>query len=152
MSYNEDCPQNSWATISDLYDRFGEEFVDKLSIRRKWNDVLGDYVADESKSSMTRVQLLAIDDAKALVKEKLSRCFTDVRRADKEVFSAIKQVHIKLIIETLKNGGDCRGCECVSSIDSLCSGVCNDDSCLTKKTTFISVSNPKFNCEEDCGC
>lgn len=152
MSYEVDCPQNSWANISDLYDRFGEEFVDKLSIRRSWNDEIQDYVADESKTNMTRVQILALEDAKALIKEKLSRCFNNISNLDKHVFGSVKQMHIKLTIETLKSGGDCRGCECVSSIDDLCQGVCDNGKCLEKKSTFISVSKAKFKCEGSCGC
>lgn len=148
MSYPCDSNKNSWATICDLYDRYGEEFVDKLSIRRNWDDSVSDYVADESKESMTRVQLLALDDARSILKEKISIFFLKLNLLDKYEFNSIKQWHIKLTIEALKKGGDCRGCDCLSDFDEFLKGpICNDNFCLERKGTFFSISKANFKCD-----
>lgn len=150
----QDCLKtNSWATINDLYDRYGEEFVDKLSIRRSWDDGLGMYVANESKESMTRVQILALDDAKALLMEKISSLFVGAERLNDVEFYSIKQWHIKLAIETLKKGGDCKGCDCLGDIDEFLKGkICSEKGCLEKRTTFFQVYGGKLKCESSCGC
>lgn len=152
MSYHSDF-ENSWATIDDLYDRYGEEFVDKLSIRRNWNAELEDYVADESKSNMTRVQILALEDAKELLKSRMSLHFQKIEWLDTYLFYAVKQFHIRLTIETLKNGGDCSCCQCLEDLSTLLGGdICNDTICLPKKKSFISASKAHFKCDHHGGC
>jgi len=53
----------TWATIQDLYTRFGDEFVDKLADRRKWDAIIQAYVADQSKTNRDEVIQTALDDA-----------------------------------------------------------------------------------------
>lgn len=151
--------QTSWANIDDLYNRFGEEFVDKLSIRRVYDTDVQSYVADETKEGFFKVQSLALCDAKALILEKLSCKYTGLKQLDTVSFPAIKQWHIKLTIETLKIGGDCRACACVEDIVKFteCGSLCNEDGiCLPSKKTFISVTRDPFLCEcrssGCCGC
>ena len=152
-SYFDCSNSGSWATINDLYDRYGEEFVDKLSVRRVWDDETGHYLADESKESMTRVQCLALDDARALLQEKISSKFKDIARLDREEFFSIKQWHIKLTIETLKKGGDCQGCECITEIDKFLEGkVCSNKGCLPKVGTVVQVYSDKLKCEGSKKC
>ena len=148
--------QTSWANIDDLYNRFGEEFVDKLSIRRVYNTEVESYVADETKEGFTKVQILALCDAKALILEKLSCKFSGLKSLDTNIFPAIKQWHIKLTIEALKIGGDCRSCVCVEDLNKFidCGSICNDKGeCLVSKKTFIKVSHAHFECEcKSAGC
>lgn len=147
----------TWATVDDLYDRYGEEFVDKLSIRRNYDSSIGSYVADESPEGKFRVQMLALEDAKNLIITKLSCKFSGVALLNDFYFAAIKQWHIKLTIETLKIGGDCWACECNTHLDSFidCGSICSEDGqCLVSKKTFISASVAHFPCEclGSCGC
>lgn len=146
---------STWATVEDLYARFGDEYVDKLAIRRVWDVDSQMYVADESTEGKLRVISLALADAKALLKRKLQCLYSNVDYLDTYVFSAIKQWHIKLTIETLKMGGDCSACACNTDIDSYfaCGSICSDDGmCLSSKKTFITVSEAVFCCERNCGC
>ena len=119
----------SWASIGDLYDRYGEEFVDRLSVRRNYDTEVGSYVADETKEGFTKVQILALCDAKALILEKLSCKYTGLKQLDTVSFPSVKQWHIKLAVETLKIGGDCRACACVEDIVkfSECGSLCYED-------------------------
>ena len=146
----------SWATVDDLYARCGEEYIDKLSTRSNYDHELGTYVADETKEGRFRVTALALCDARDLLKRKIACKFGKVELLDSKVFSAIKQWHIKLTIETLKAGGDCSGCACVTEIDQYldCGVVCSDDgACLPSNKTFFSISKSKFPCEGGgCGC
>lgn len=143
---------STWASADDLYARFGDEYVDKLSIRRIWDNTIEQYVADESFEGREKVLNLALCDAKTLLKQKISKCFDGVDLLDENIFPAIKQWHIKLSIETLKVGGDCFACvDCNKSFDEFCekSSICTDDGiCLTAKNTFISVSTPDFVCDK----
>lgn len=146
--------ENSWATINDLYDRFGEEYVDKISIRRNYDPDLENYVADESKEGKTKVQLLALCDAMELLKSKLRNRYRGLAKLDTMYFYAVKQWHIKLTIQALKNGGDCASCECVAEIcEEMKNPICNDTTCLEGTKTFISASVAKFDCDfKKCGC
>lgn len=149
--YYCDSETSSWATIDDLYARYGEEFIDKLSIRRYYDTEVGSYIADETKEGFFKVQSLALCDAKALILEKLSCKFSSLKQLDTTSFSAIKQWHIKVTIETLKAGGDCRACACMEDLVKFteCSSICNDDGiCLPSKKTFINVFRDPF----ECGC
>ena len=143
------CNENSsWATVCDLYDRYGEEFVDKLSTRRVWDEEAGGYVADETKEGRHRVQLLALDDARSVLQEKIHSRFVGVSRLDNEEFFGVKQWHIKLTIEALKKGGDCRGCDCLADIDKFVGGkVCSNSGCLKLRSTFLTVYSDRLKCE-----
>lgn len=147
---------SAWAVGADLYSRFGDEFVDKLAIRRKWNNVLNDYVADESQVGKDAVIALALDDAKAMILQKLSCYYSDLTSLDTLNYPAIKQWHILLTIETLKRGGQCYGCECIAPMEEYfkCGSVCSDNGvCLVSKKTFISATEAEFCCEVcDEGC
>lgn len=150
-------PLSTWATIDDLYERFGDEFIDKLAIRRVWDETLEQYVADESQQAKNTVIHYALCDAKAIIKQKLSCLFVSVNLLDTKIFPAIKIWHMKMTIEILKVGGDCLACtECNAKLDEWlkCNTVCSEDGdCLISKQTFIEVSESKFPCEcEDKGC
>ena len=143
----------TWATIQDLYTRFGDEFVDKLAVRRTWNASLQDYVGNESREHLDLIIQTALDDAKSLLKQKLSCAYQNISILDEQTFSCIKQWHIKLTIDVLKVGGDCTSCKCEGLDDFLkCGSICSDDgNCLVSKSTFFSVSEAHFPCES-CGC
>ena len=147
---------NSWASINDLYERFGDEYVDKLATRRKWDAALDTYVADESVEGRTRVLTLALCDAKALLIQKISCLFGNISLLSTSNFSSIRQWHIRMAIEVLKAGGDCHSCNCESLDNFLkCGTICDENGvCLPSKTTFISVSEAKFpcECEDRCSC
>lgn len=154
MSYCSD-EKTSWASISEIYDRYGDEFVDKLSIRRKYDTDVQSYVADETKEGLFKVQMLALCDAKDLILEKLSCKFSNLELLDTNNFPSIKQWHIRLTVETLKAGGDCRACACIEDLNKFvdCNSICDDAGvCLKSKKTFISVSTPVFKCECKGGC
>lgn len=153
-----DCSTStSWATTDDLYDRFGDEYVDKLATRRNWNEASEMYVADENDEAKEKVLCLALCDAKSLLLQKLQCKFADVSPLETANFPGIKQLHIKLTIQTLKAGGDCSGCECNEEIDKYiaCGTICTDDGiCLVSSQTFISATEAHFKCEcqGHCGC
>lgn len=141
----------SWATIKDLYARFGEEYVNKLGIRRNFDLETDSYVASEDCKSVKSVLETALADAKQLILYKLACKFKDYEKVNTTNFSIIKQWHIKTTIEILKVGGDCTSCDC-EGLDGFinCGTVCTDDGvCLKKKVSGISVSVPKYPCE---GC
>lgn len=145
---------SSWATVNDLYDRFGDEYMDKISTRNNYNSTLGRYVADESVDNRFKVISLALCDAKELIIRKLQCAFSDVTPLNDLVFPAIKQWHIKITIETLKIGGDCSACACNEDLDKFiaCGVVCTSDGvCLSANSTFISATCAKFPCENGCG-
>lgn len=139
----------TWALIEDLYARFGDEYVDKLAVRRKWDETIQDYVADQSEEARTEVLELALEDAKALILQKLSCLFSGLENLETSDFPAIKIWHIKMTIEVLKKGGDCTACDCAALDEFLkCGSVCTEDGvCLSKKSTFITVSDSQFPCE-----
>lgn len=141
---------SSWATTGDLYDRYGAEYIDKISTRTVYDEDIKSYVADETQEGRHRVQVLALCDAKEYIKRKLTCLFDNVTLLSEVSFPAIKQWHIKLTIETLKIGGDCSACACVADLDKFleCARICNDDGvCLPSKKTFFSMSEAKFICE-----
>lgn len=147
----------TWATPTDLYERFGDEFVDNLSTRRNYDKTLGRYVADERPEARLRVVQLALDDARAMIVRKLQCKYNDVVQLNTLYFPSIKQWHIKLAIETLQMGGDCSACACNADLDKYldCNSICTEDGiCLTSKSTFISASEAHFKCEciGSCGC
>lgn len=146
---------STWATIEDLYVRYGEEYVDKLAIRNVWDESTQSYVSDESDENKTLVLQTALDDAKALILQKLSCLYTNSEVVNEYYFAALKQWHIRLTIETLKIGGDCTSCACVGDLDKfLCSKICTEDGvCLISAETGFVVSKACFKCEEfKCGC
>lgn len=148
MSYTSDL--KSWATPADLYERYGQEFVDNLCIRRNYDESLGQYVGDVDPQSMLRVLNLALSDAKDMLISKMSVVFKFSSELDLYYFPAVKQWHIKLTIETLKVGGDCYACSCISDLETFLKSnkICTTEGlCLGKKTSFISVSKATFPCE-----
>lgn len=146
----------SWATIDDLYLRYGDEYIDKQATRNKYDAATKAYIADESREGRFLVVSVALCDAKELILRKLMCRFANTELLDTLVFPAIKQWHIKLTIETLKAGGDCSGCACVAEIDQFldCGKVCSESgTCLPSNKTFFSISKAKFPCEGGgCGC
>lgn len=151
---------STWATVDDLYNRFGDEYIDKLAIRRIYDTDLEQYVADESEEGKLKVIELALCDAKSLILRKLSCYYTQASLSllDSSVFKSIYLYHIKLTIETLKAGGDCSSCDCISPMEEFfkCGPICSEDgNCLVSNKTFISVSESKFCCElmgKGCKC
>lgn len=141
----------SWATVEDLYARFGDEFMDKLATRRVWDRDLETYVADECKTARNDVIQLALDDAKGLILYKISCSYSNGLLLNDSEFKIIKSWHIKLAIEALKIGGDCMACvECNAQFDAFlkCGSICNNNGeCLLSNSTFFSVSEAEFCCE-----
>lgn len=150
--YCESDSNSSWANINDLYDRYGEEFIDKLSIRRNFNEVIQEYVADESIENKTRVQSLALCDARDMILSMLSPNFSNLKELDIKKFHAVKLWHIKFTIELLKQGGDCATCKAEFEDFIKSNKICSDTICLSKKTTFISATKAVFDCEIKSGC
>lgn len=146
---------SSWANVNDLYDRFGDEFVDKLATRNKYDTEVKRYIADESTEGRFKVIALALCDAKALIIRKLKCKYSNVSLLNSSAFPSIKLWHIKMTIETLKVGGDCSGCNC-EELDKFieCGDICNEDEtvCLSSKLTFITASEAVFTCECHGGC
>ena len=145
---------STWATPQDLYIRYGDEFIDKLSIRRVWDTYHNEYLADESYSGIQTVLETALRDAEAVLKQKISCCFGNVQLLDQHTFSAIKQWHIKLTIAALKKGGDCYACIECQEFEKYCScsTICSDEGiCLPNKKSSISVSKEVFECERCLG-
>lgn len=149
----------SWATVEDLYARYGDEFMDKLGTRRIWDEGLETYVADETDASRRAVIQLALDDAQSYLLYKIACKFIGSSILSTELFNIIKSWHVKLAVETLKIGGDCTACtECNTGFDAFlaCGSICNMDGsvCLTSSKTFISASEYVSDCEclGRCGC
>lgn len=142
----------SWATSEDLYERYGDEFINKLAIRRIWNPLIEDYIADETPQGISAVIELALSDAKIFLLQKISCKFGNVDLINTLEFSAILLWHIRLTIDTLKVGGSCFKCtECIQEFD-MCTSFCSDDGiCLPKKGVLISVSEAEFCCEKCIG-
>lgn len=149
---------NTWATIEDLYDRYGVEFVDKLSVRTVKDASTGKYYIDETDEAKEKVLGLALEDAKAFILNKLSCLYSNVDLLQEYCFSGLKQWHIRLTIETLRLGGDCAGCGCIGDLDKYlsCGNICSDDGqCLSSNSTFFAVAPAHFPCEccsDNCGC
>lgn len=150
----------TWATSEDLYSRYGDEFVDKVAIRRIWDEDLGTYVADESTDGKEAVISLALEDAKNFILYKLSCHYSDLTDLSDVTlyFPVIKQWHILLTIQMLQRGGDCTGCACVPAMEEYfkCGNICSENGvCLDDNSTFISASEAVFCCErkgDGCGC
>lgn len=158
--YSSYCgPMTTWASPYDLYARYGDEFIDKLSIRRVFDVVLDDYVADESEEGKLRVLNLALCDAMVLLKQKMACCFSGLPMLDEYVFPTVKQWHIKMTIALLKVGGDCSKCaDCQTEFFDWCkcASICSDEGvCLTSRGSFLEASEAIFCCEEylrGCSC
>lgn len=146
----------TWAIIQDLYDRYGNEYVNKLGIRNNYNQEAGQYVASEDQESIDRVLNTALEDAKHLIINKLSCLYSDYAKVNSLEFPSIKIWHIRMTIEVLKVGGDCTQCDCEDLSNFLkCNKVCTDDGiCLTNSESFFSISKYKSDCELCCddGC
>ena len=150
MSQEYTYSNSSWATLNDLYDRFGEEYIDKLSIRNNYDESLEDYVADESRTNMIRVQLLALDDARDLILNKVNAVFKNAHLFNTMIFPFIKQWHIKLTIGFLKRGGECSSCIEEFDENLKTSVLCSGNVCLEKRTTFFYASEYKSKCDRGC--
>lgn len=149
-------PNTTWATIEDLYARFGDEYMDKKATRRNYDEETKSYVADEDPQARAAVINLALCDAKALITQKLSCLYSDVTILNEHVFSSVKQWHIIMTIAILDKGGDCASCDC-TALDAWtqCGNICSDDgTCLTSVKTFIVGTKAHFPCEchGRCGC
>lgn len=142
----------TWAIKQDLYDRFGQEYMTKLAIRRNWDAINKMWVASEQDVDIAKIINLALDDAKALIQTKLNCQFTDASIVETTDFPAIKIWHMKMTIRVLEAGGDCAGCDCTDLDKFICGQVCSPDGvCLSSAASVISVSVPVFECEA-CGC
>jgi len=148
--------QSTWANVSDLYRRYGDEFVDKLANRKKKDPVTGRYVVDESEEGRFEVIALALCDAKSLLQRKLACKFSNTYYLNEYTFPSIKLWHIQYTIETLKKEGDCSACDC-TLLDQFieCGNICTDDGiCLSSNKTFLvaSVAHYPCECRGVCGC
>lgn len=149
---------STWATVEDLYDRFGDEAIDQISVRTVWDNVVQRYVTDESDEMKQKVINMALCDAREFIKLKMRCLYTGVELLDTQVFSAVKLWHIRLTIELLKLGGDCSGCACVNDLQEYikCGSICSEEgNCLSLKSSFLEVSEAVFCCElkgRGCGC
>lgn len=150
---------STWATPYDLYARYGDEFIDKLSIRRVFDVTLDDYVADESEEGKLKVLNLALCDSMVLLNQKLACCFSNISILNEYSFPTVKQWHIRMAIEILRQGGDCSkcsGCQTEFFDWCKCASICSDDGvCLSSNGTFMEASTAVFCCEEylrGCSC
>lgn len=146
-----DCEtQTTWAMPDDLIARYGQEFMDKLSTRRKFDVELEQYVADESTEGRSTVLTNALCDSKNYIFAKIQCKYKNSDLVNTLNFPSIKHWHIKLTIEALKVGGDCSECACVSDLEKFldCSPICSEDGqCLLSNKTFISATEAEFRCE-----
>lgn len=144
----------AWATKQDLYSRYGDELMDKLAVRRDWDEYTESYVANESTTTKEEMLDIALEDAKQLIINKLSCYFSDFVNVNTYDYPVLKQWHIKTAIELLKVGGDCSACNCEKLDEFLkCNTICTADGvCLKKKSTFISATEAVFDCEDACEC
>lgn len=111
----------NWATEEDLILRYGEEFIDKLSLRNDFNETAEAYVANEDPARMQSVVQAALDDAKNWLLWKISCCFNLSDFNSLGDVSFIKKFHIKMTIIMLKDGGDCQECkECQDEFADFC--------------------------------
>ena len=142
----------TWATKQDLYDRFGNEYITKLAMRRNWSEADQMFLASENTVDINKVVDFALEDAKALIQTKLSCQFLDASLVETIDFPAVKIWHMKMTIKVLEAGGDCAGCDCTDLDKFICGRVCAPDgTCLSSNVSAISVSTPVFECEL-CGC
>lgn len=145
-----------WATKEDLYTSFGQEFVDKLCIRRNWDAELEDYVASEDQESKDKVLNNALNMAKTVLIQRFRCSFRFTTELDTYNFPALLIWHQKTTIELLKIGGDCTLCKCEGLDEWMkCNTLCTEDGsfCLPKKGSILSASKAKWPCEcQDDGC
>lgn len=150
----------TWATKEDLVLRYGQEYVEKLAIRRDWNEDAEAYVADESPERIDQVINAALQDAKDWLLWKISCCFNIVDFNALAEVSFVKRFHIKLTIIMLKDGGDCQECkECQDEFSDFCScgSICDiNGNCISKPTIgLIAVEKMPRSCLPQnycCGC
>lgn len=158
-----------WAVKQDLVLRYGEEYIDKISTRNKYDDTNNFYYADQTEASRGAVVDAALADAKAKLLFHISCCY-DIRSiqylidSQNKSFSVIKTHHIKMTIAMLKSQGDCKDCDaCEKEFKELCSCglLMADDGTKPKSLSKISVTEyesciPKSNCchcnKKDCCC
>lgn len=159
---------STWIDKQGLYLRYGQEFIDKLAIRRDFdceaNDGDGGYIANETRKRLDCIINVAIEDAKEWILWKISSCYSIVefnKFLDEEKdFSFIKRFHIKLTITMLKFGGDCKECDdCKEELSEICSTkeICTDDGiCIpSKKKSVFAVESTAPSCLPTsvcCGC
>lgn len=150
-----------WATKEDLVLRYGEEFVDKISTRNRFDSVNNVYFADQSEASRNEVINAALADAKGQLLFELNCCFNieSIKNLidQGESFSIVKTHHIKMTIAILKGQGDCEECDaCKKEFKDLCScgAIVSDSGLKPRLISKISVTEytsciPKNNC---CSC
>lgn len=143
---------STWAVKQDLYDRFGQEKITKLAIRRNWDNILKEWIASEADVDIAKIVNLALEDAKSLIQQKLACQFEDYYLVEEQDFPAVKIWHMKMTLKVLEAGGDCTACDCTDLDKFICGQVCAPNGvCLNSLTSAISVSVPDFPCE-GCGC
>lgn len=150
-----------WAVKQDLVTRYGQEYIDKITTRNKFDDVNNMYYADQTEVSRDEVLNAALSDAKAKLLFHLSCCYniTEIGLLidSGEEFSLIKNYHIKLTISMLKAQGDCKDCDaCLNEFKDLCDcgQIISDNGVKPKVASKISVTEyesciPYGNC---CHC
>lgn len=145
---------SSWATKEDLYARYGQEFMAKIALRRNWDEELNTWIASEGVHDIGSVINLALEDAKTLILQRISCFFSNYQKVINGNFPAVKVWHIRTTIDVLKANGDCASCDCKDLDNFLkCNSLCDENGiCLNKKSTFISASVAKFDCECNGSC
>lgn len=150
-----------WAEKQDLILRYGEEYVNKIATRNKYDSVNNTYYADQTELSRDAVIEAALEDAKAKLLYHLSCCYnvTEIKALVEsgENFTIIKSHHIKMTIAILKSQGDCKECDaCEKEFKELCGcgAIISENGVKPKVNSKISVTEynsciPKSNC---CRC
>jgi len=150
---------STWVDRQGLYNRYGQEYIEKLARRRDFdpsaNGGSGGYVENTSSTRVNEIINIAIEDAKTWMLWKISCCFNiqdfNLLLADNKEFSFLQRFHIKLTIILLKHGGDCAQCdECKAEISEVCScsEICTDDGiCIpSRKRSKFSVEKTEPSC------
>lgn len=137
-----------WANKNDLVIRYGQEYIDKLTTKNKFDEVNNIYYADQTQVSRDEVLNAALADAKAKLLFHLSCCYNITSIGllidSGEEFSIIKTHHIKLTIAMLKATGDCKECDaCEKDFKELCScgAIISDNGVKPQVNSRISVTD-----------
>jgi len=153
-----------WATIDDLFTRYGEEYVNKLAVRRNYDKETKGYIADESCENIKLVLCTALEDARDQLEFVISKCYNikqlnEFISKDEEI-KVIKRFHLRMAIAILKEGGDCEACDaCEDKFYKICSEskLCTESGlCLTKNPRIYVTEycDPHKNLSwcNSCGC
>ncbi len=150
----------TWATKADLILRYGQDVIEKMALRRDFNEEADDYVANETPERIDQVIETALQDAKDWILWKISCCFSLSEFLNLGDVNYIKRFHIKLTIAMLKDGGECKDCDdCKEEFSEFCScgQICDvNGKCITKsKMSLIAVEKIEKSCLPEnycCAC